>query len=255
MAGVVLALKEKYPDALCALEYSDNPWRLLVMGRLSAQCTDKRVNEVSVPLFTRFPTPADMAAADVSEIEEIIKPCGLFRIKARDIKAESEMLVHEFGGNLPSDIDSLLKFPGVGRKIANLLRGDIFSLPAIVTDTHCIRICGKLGFYPRSNKNPFAIEKILTEITEPEEQSSLCHRLVIFGRDICTARSPECEICPLGERGLCDYKNVKTAEIRRADSQRKQYKAHKEKAAEGTTADGECGTVPNNGGNAERTSD
>ncbi|MBO7304897.1 MAG: endonuclease III, partial [Clostridia bacterium] len=147
MALIVEALKEIYPVAECALEYGGDPWKLLVMGRLSAQCTDARVNIVSRELFGVFPTAEAMAEGDISEIERIIKPCGLYRTKAAGIKAASELLVTEYGGSLPADMDELLKFPGVGRKIANMLLGDIFKMPAVVCDTHCIRICGRLGMY------------------------------------------------------------------------------------------------------------
>ena len=201
MARVVERLKEMYPEAECALEFGGDPWRLLVMGRLSAQCTDKRVNIVSRELFSRYPTPLDMANADISELEEIVKPCGLYRMKADNIREASRMLVARFGGELPDTMEELLLFPGVGRKIANLLLGDIFGKPAIVCDTHCIRICGRLGMYPEREKNPEKIEKILRELIDPSEGSDFCHRIVLLGREICTARSPRCEGCPLIE--LC----------------------------------------------------
>lgn len=203
MAQVVAVLEEVYPEASCALLWQGDPWKLLVMGRLSAQCTDARVNLVSVPLFERFSTPESMAYANIEEIEEIVRPCGLYHTKAADIKEASRQLVEEFGGVLPSDMDSLLSLRGVGRKIAHLLRGDVFHLPAVVTDTHCIRICGKLGFYPQTEKTPHKIEKILTAIIEPDKSSDFCHRIVQFGRDICTARSPLCHVCPLAH--LCAH--------------------------------------------------
>ena len=192
-------LWELYPDAECALKHGGDPWRLLVMSRLSAPCTDKRVNEVSLTLFERFPDAASMAAADISEIEELVRPCGLYRTKAANIKDASRMLVEDYGGELPRDMDELLKFPGVGRKIANLLLGDLFGMPAIVCDTHCIRICGRLGMYPESLRDAVKIEKILTELFDISRGSDLCHRIVEFGRDICTARSPMCDSCPLAE--------------------------------------------------------
>jgi len=201
LALIVERLKEIYPDAECALKYNGSPWRLLVMGRLSAQCTDARVNIVCEELFERFPTPESMAYGDIGEIERIVMPCGLYRMKAANIRDASRMLVEEFGGELPSDMDSLLRFPGVGRKIANLLIGDIFGLPAVVCDTHCIRICGRLGMYPESLKDPTKIERILTELIDKGEGADFCHRIVWFGRDVCTARSPKCSECPL--RGLC----------------------------------------------------
>ena len=197
MAAVSAELERIYPTAECALEYNGDPWRLLVMGRLSAQCTDARVNIVSKELFERFPTPEALAAAELSEIEKIIMPCGLFRTKAESIKAASAMLVTEYGGTLPDTMDELLRFPGVGRKIANLLLGDIFGKAAIVCDTHCIRICGRLGMYPESEKNAEKVERILRTVIDPEKGSDFCHRIVFFGRETCTARSPRCEECRL----------------------------------------------------------
>ena len=202
MALIVEALKEIYPVADCALEYGGDPWKLLVMGRLSAQCTDARVNIVSRELFSAFPTAEAMAAADTSQIEKMVMPCGLYRTKAASIKAASELLVTKYGGRLPADMDELLSFPGVGRKIANMLLGDIFKMPAVVCDTHCIRICGRLGMYPEDEKNPDKIEKILKELIAADEGSDFCHRIVFFGREVCTARSPRCEECPLAN--LCE---------------------------------------------------
>lgn len=197
IAGIVAALKAYYPEAQCALEAEGDPWRLLVMGRLSAQCTDARVNLVCKDLFRRFPDAAAMAKADVAEVEELIRPCGLYHTKAQNIVDASRMLVEDYGGVMPSDMEELLKFPGVGRKIANLLRGDLFGLPAIVADTHCIRLCGRFGMYPESEKDPTRVEKTLVSLVEPAEQSDFCHRLVSFGREICTARNPKCGECPL----------------------------------------------------------
>ena len=202
LSDVVEALKEIYPDAECALHYGGDPWKLLVMGRLSAQCTDARVNIVSEELFARFPDAVSMASADVEEIAEIVKPCGLYRMKAQNLKDASEMLVTKYGGILPETMDELLEFPGVGRKIANLLLGDVFGKEAIVCDTHCIRICGRLGMYPEKEKDPTKIEKILRELIDLKEGSDFCHRIVFFGREICTARSPRCEDCP--PRDLCE---------------------------------------------------
>lgn len=202
-AAIVELLKERYPSAVCALRYEGEPWKLLVMGRLSAQCTDARVNLVCVDLFARFPTLEMMADAPLEEIEAYIKSCGLYHGKARNIKDACIMLRDEFGGELPSEMEDLLRLPGVGRKIANLLRGDIFGLPAIVADTHCIRICGRLGFYPESLKDPVKVERILSALVEPSEQSDFCHRIVQFGRDVCTARAPSCEKCEL--RGKCAH--------------------------------------------------
>lgn len=204
LALVVEALKEYYPSAECALEYEGDPWRLLVMGRLSAQCTDARVNIVCKELFTKYPNAEAMAKADIEELAAICRPCGLYRTKAQNIKDASQMLLAEFGGVLPDTMEALLTLPGVGRKIANLLLGDIYHKPAVVTDTHCIRICGRLGAYPEKEKNPHKIEKILTGLLPPEEASDFCHRLVWFGREVCKAQSPRCEECPLAKAELCE---------------------------------------------------
>ena len=199
MAQVVERLKGIYPDSVCALEYGGEPWKLLVMGRLSAQCTDARVNIVCRELFREFPTLTSLADAPIEDIERIVRPCGLYRTKASSIKAACTLLRDEYGGELPRDMDTLLTFPGVGRKIANLLLGDIYGIPGIVADTHCIRICGKLGMYDEKLSDPVKVEKILTEIVEPGEQTDLCHRLVQFGRDTCIARAPRCGECPLSD--------------------------------------------------------
>ena len=199
MAQVVERLKGVYPDSVCALEYGGEPWKLLVMGRLSAQCTDARVNIVCRELFREFPTLTSLADAELEKIESIVRPCGLYRTKAASIKAACTLLRDEHGGVLPRDMQTLLTFPGVGRKIANLLLGDIYGIPGIVADTHCIRICGKLGMYDEKLSDPVKVEKILTEIVEPAEQTDLCHRLVQFGRDTCIARSPRCGECPLSD--------------------------------------------------------
>ena len=201
-AEIVEALKKVYPTSECALEYEGEPWKLLVMGRLSAQCTDARVNIVCRELFQVFPTAKALADGELSEIERIVRPCGLYRTKAESIKAACKMLVEDYGGTIPADMDELLKFPGVGRKIANLLLGDIYKMPAIVADTHCIRICGRLGFYPETQKDPTKVEKTLVPIIEPSEQSDFCHRIVMFGREYCMARSPRCDECPISN--LCD---------------------------------------------------
>lgn len=193
-------LREIYPEATCALEWGgEEAWRLLVMGRLSAQCTDARVNIVCRELFCEFPTLESLADARIEDIERIVRPCGLYRTKAKEIKAASRMLLDDFGGVVPDNMDDLLKLPGVGRKIANLLLGDIYKRPAVVADTHCIRICGRLGFYPESLKDPVKVEKIMAECIEPCEQSDFCHRIVQFGRDTCIARSPKCGECHLSD--------------------------------------------------------
>ena len=190
-------LAERYPDAACSLDAGNDAWRLLVMARLSAQCTDARVNIVSVPLFERFPTPESMAKADITDIEDIVRPCGLYHTKAHDIKAASEMIVTRFGGRVPDNMPDLLSLPGVGRKIANLILGDVFGKGGIVADTHCIRICGRLGFYDAAKKDPVLTERVMTSLLPESEQSEFCHRLVMFGRDVCTARSPKCSECEL----------------------------------------------------------
>ena len=203
LAEIVERLKKIYPEAECALHYEGDPWKLLVMGRLSAQCTDARVNIVSRELFSRFPTARDMAEGDISEIEEIVKPCGLYRMKAANLKDASRLLVDKYDGILPDTMEQLLEFPGVGRKIANLLLGDIFAKPAVVCDTHCIRIAGRLGMYPESEKNPDRVEKILRSLLDLNEGSDFCHRIVFFGREVCTARSPGCDSCPLSD--VCEH--------------------------------------------------
>ena len=205
MEKITQKLKELYPSAECALKYGNDPWRLLVMGRLSAQCTDKRVNEVSIPLFEKYPTPEAMRDADLSELQEAVRPCGLHMTKGSDLKASAALLLSRFDGKLPDTMEELLLFPGVGRKIANLLLGDVFGKPAVVTDTHFIRICGRLGAYPETEKNPERIERIMTPLIEPSESADFCHRIVWFGRDVCTARSPKCNECPLSH--LCDHAN------------------------------------------------
>ena len=199
LALIIERLKEVYPNAECALNYEGDPWKLLVMGRLSAQCTDAKVNQVCVKLFERFPTAIDMAEAELSEIEEIIKPCGLYRMKADNLRESSRMLLSDFNGELPDNMEDLLKLSGVGRKIANLLLGDIFGKEAIVCDTHCIRICARLGMYPEKEKDPTKIEKILRGLIDMKEGSDFCHRIVLFGRETCTARAPKCDACPLSE--------------------------------------------------------
>lgn len=205
---IAAVLAVRYPEAACALRYEGDPWRLLIMGRLSAQCTDARVNEVAVPLFKKYPNAAAMAAADAGEVEAIVHPCGLFRTKARDLVAASRMLCEEFGGILPDTMDELLRLPGVGRKIANLLLGDIFGQSCVVADTHCIRLAGRFGFTPEQSRDPLLVERTLTPLLADVNASDFCHRIVLFGREVCTARSPQCDACPIGERGLCRYKEM-----------------------------------------------
>ena len=205
MAEIVERLKGVYPEALCALEADGIAWRLLVMARLSAQCTDARVNIVCRDLFQKYPTLEAMADADISELENTVRPCGLYRTKADSIKRACRMLCDDFGGIVPDNMDDLLSLPGVGRKIANLIIGDVYGKPALVADTHCIRICGRFGMYPTDMKDPTKVEMIMKELIEPAEQSDFCHRIVQFGRDTCSARSPKCSECPLAD--ICGYKN------------------------------------------------
>jgi len=202
LAAICARLSEIYPDAECALMYGGDPWRLLVMARLSAQCTDARVNEVSAELFREFPDAESMARGDISRIEELVKSCGLYRMKAANIKDASAILVEKHGGELPRTMEELLTLPGVGRKIANLLIGDVFGGDAVVCDTHCIRICGRLGMYPESERSPEKIERILRELLPAGSGSDFCHRIVLFGRETCSARSPRCDDCPLAD--LCE---------------------------------------------------
>lgn len=204
MAEIVERLKAVYPEALCALEWGNEPWKLLIMGRLSAQCTDARVNLVCRELFRDYPTPQAIANATVEELEKYIRPCGLYHVKSQNTKDACRLLVDEYGGALPDTMEELLKFPGVGRKVANLLLGDIFHKGGVVTDTHCIRICGRLGMYQESLKDPVRIERILDELIEKREQSDFCHRIVQFGRDVCMARKPNCAQCPLSD--LCEHR-------------------------------------------------
>ena len=195
---IIERLKKEYPDADCTLDY-DDAWKLLVSVRLAAQCTDARVNVVVQDLYAKFPTMEALAAADVDEIEEIVRPCGLGRSKARDISLCMKMLMEEYGGRVPEDFDALLKLPGVGRKSANLIMGDVFGKPAIVTDTHCIRLTNRMGLVD-GIKEPKKVEMALWKIIPPEEGSDFCHRLVYHGRDVCTARTkPYCDKCCLAD--------------------------------------------------------
>lgn len=188
------ALKQRYPEGICSLQYTE-PLELLIATRLSAQCTDARVNMVTPALFERFPTLEAFAEADPEEVGEYIHSCGLYKTKARDIVAMARMLRDEYGGVVPDTVEELIKLPGVGRKTANLVCGDIYGKPAVVTDTHCIRIAGRLGLV--DSKDPYKVERQLRELLPPEESNAFCHRLVLFGREICSARSPRCADCPL----------------------------------------------------------
>lgn len=195
---VIEKLKNEYPDAACTLDY-DDAWKLLVSVRLAAQCTDARVNVVVEGLFDKYPSVAALAEADVDDIENIVRPCGLGRSKARDISACMKMLHEKYSDTVPDDFDELLKLPGVGRKSANLIMGDVFGKPAIVTDTHCIRLANRIGLVDNI-KEPKKVEMALWKIIPPEEGSDLCHRLVIHGREVCTARTePYCDRCCLAD--------------------------------------------------------
>ena len=192
--GIIAALKEAYPGAVCALDYGKD-YELMISVRLSAQCTDARVNQITPALFARYPTLESFAGADVAEVEEYVRTCGFYHHKARDIVLACQMLLSEYGGKVPDTMEELLKIPGVGRKTANLLLGDLYHKPAVVCDTHCIRITNRLGL--ASGKDPFKVEQQLWQVLPPEESSDFCHRIVLHGRAVCTARSPQCSRCTL----------------------------------------------------------
>lgn len=198
--SIIERLKKEYPDAECSLEY-DDAWKLLVSVRLAAQCTDARVNVVVQELFAKYKTPAELAGASVEDIERIVKPCGLGHSKAKDISACMKMLCEKYEGKVPRDFEALLSLPGVGRKSANLIMGDVFGEPAIVTDTHCIRLANRMGLVD-GIKDPKKVEMELWKLIPPQEGSDFCHRLVYHGRAVCTARTaPFCEKCCLAD--LC----------------------------------------------------
>jgi endonuclease-3 len=199
VTNILSALKADYPDALCALHY-DKDYELMIAVRLSAQCTDERVNKVTPSLFAAYPTLEAFAQADISDVEELVRSCGFYRHKARDIVLACQMLLSDFGGKVPDNMEDLLKLPGVGRKTANLLLGDIYGQEGYVCDTHCIRICGKLGL--SQGKDPVKVEMQLRKVIPPEESSDFCHRIVLHGRAVCTARSPKCSQCSLAP--FCD---------------------------------------------------
>ena len=193
--AIIELLKQRYPNALCALHY-DKDYELMIAVRLSAQCTDARVNLVTPGLFAAYPTLEEMANADIAHVEELVHSCGFYKHKARDIVLGCQMLLSDYGGKVPGTMEELLKIPGVGRKTANLLLGDLYAVPgSVVCDTHCIRICGRLGL--SHGKEPEKVEAQLRAILPPEESSDFCHRIVLFGRDCCTARNPDCGNCPL----------------------------------------------------------
>ena len=201
--GIIDALNERYPDALCALHY-EKDYELMIAVRLSAQCTDARVNMITPALFAAYPTLEAFANADIADVENYVHSCGFYRQKAKDIVHSCQMLIRDYGSKVPDSMEELLKLPGVGRKTANLLLGDLYAVPgSVVCDTHCIRICGKLGL--SEGKEPEKVERQLRAILPAEKSSDFCHRIVLFGRDICTARSPKCGECPLAVH--CKYMN------------------------------------------------
>lgn len=201
--AIIDILEQRYPEALCALHYSKD-YELMIAVRLSAQCTDARVNLVTPALFAAYPTLEDFAKADIADVENYVHSCGFYRHKARDIVLACQMLIRDYNSKVPDSMEELLKLPGVGRKTANLLMGDLYGIPgSIVCDTHCIRICGRLGL--SEGKDPEKVERQLRAILPPEKSSDFCHRIVLFGRDICSSRSPKCGECPLAIH--CKYMN------------------------------------------------
>ena len=193
--SIIDILKTRYPDALCALHYQKD-YELMIAVRLSAQCTDARVNLVTPGLFAAYPTLEAMAAADIADVEKLVHSCGFYKHKARDIVLACQMLLTDFGGKVPGTMEELLKLPGVGRKTANLLLGDLYGTPgSIVCDTHCMRICERLGL--SKGRDPEKVERQLRQILPPEESNDFCHRIVLYGREVCTARNPRCGECPL----------------------------------------------------------
>ncbi len=201
ISAIIEELKKLYPDAICSLDYRKD-YELLFSVRLAAQCTDARVNLVTPALFERFPTLEAFAAATPDEVGEYVRSCGFWRAKAKDIVGSAQMLLRDFGGKVPDNMDDLLRLPGVGRKTANLILGDVYGQEGYVCDTHCIRITGRLGITDGS-KDPLKVEQQLRKVIPPEESSDFCHRMVLHGRALCMARAPQCGDCPL--RALCDY--------------------------------------------------
>ena len=200
--AIVEALKELYPDSLCSLQY-EKDYELLFAVRLSAQCTDERVNMVTPALFQRFPTLESFAQADIEEVGEYIHSCGFFRAKSKDMVLCAQMLLHEYGGKVPGTMEDLLRLPGVGRKTANLILGDVHNTPGVVVaDTHCIRISGRMGLTD-GTKDPAKVEQQLRAVLPPEESNNFCHRMVLHGRAVCVARRPDCANCTL--RPYCDH--------------------------------------------------
>ncbi len=205
-----MELEKIYPDVKCSLNFS-KPYELMFAARLSAQCTDARVNVVTETLFKKYPTLEAFAGADLAELEQDVKPCGFYHTKAKSLKEMAEKLLADFGGEVPQTMEELLTLPGIGRKTANLMMGDVWGKPAIVTDTHCIRITGRLGL--TENKEPAKVEKDLVKVIPPEISSHFCHQIVQFGRDICRARGPKCGACPLNY--FCRYYKANAKEERK----------------------------------------
>lgn len=204
-----IALEKLYPDALCSLQYGKD-YELLFAVRLSAQCTDARVNIVCADLFVKYPTLESFTQADITELENAVKPCGFYRTKAQNIKDSAKMLIEKFNSKVPDNMEDLLSLPGVGRKTANLILGDIYNTPSsVVADTHCIRISNRLGL--ALSKEPEKVEFALRKVLTPETSSDFCHRLVLFGREYCTARKPKCDICPLSD--FCKSREAKPHKV------------------------------------------
>ena len=201
ISAIIEELKKLYPDAICSLDY-EKDYELLFSVRLAAQCTDARVNLVTPALFARFPTLEAFAAATPEDVGEYVRSCGFWRAKARDIVGSAQMLLHDYGGRVPDTMEALLRLPGVGRKTANLVLGDVYGKEGYVCDTHCIRITGRLGITDGS-KDPLKVEQQLRKTIPPEESNNFCHRMVLHGRALCMARGPKCAECPL--KALCDY--------------------------------------------------
>lgn len=195
-------LKLDYPEAICSLD-AENPVQLIIATRLSAQCTDARVNLVTPKLFEKYPTLEDYAAANIEDVEDIVRPCGFYHMKARDIVGMAQMILDEYGGVVPDTIDELVRLPGVGRKTANLIVGDVYKKPAVVADTHLIRISNRLGLV--NTKDPYKVEMELKKLLPPEESNDFCHRCVLHGRAVCDARKPKCNVCNLKQ--VCKYAN------------------------------------------------
>ena len=201
IAELIRCLKKEYPGAQCSLDY-EKPWELLFATRLAAQCTDARVNRITPVLYKRYPTLEALAGADLAELEEIVKPCGFYHTKARDIIACANALIERHGGEVPDTMEALTALPGVGRKTANLVLGDVFKKPAVVVDTHCIRLSNRMGLVDNM-KEPEKIETALRKLLPPEESNDFCHRLVLHGRAVCPAKKPLCENCCV--RHVCQF--------------------------------------------------